>query len=370
MSTTAATIEQLLPRSRVQTIEVLRSSDRSSVERVLLSPSEGSTERVEGSTDRVIVKRFLATSCFAAEAAALSVLPTHLPVPTLIAEDRAEKIVVMTDVGDGPSVADALLGSDPATAEEALGSWCDALAEVHRSTTNLRSIFTAAVAKRDPDASVTIDPMSGWLKAVSHALRTSDVNLDIPVEIDDDLSVLGARFDGEGWHALSPGDTCPDNNVITGPRLALIDLEEATFRHVAWDLAYFRVPWPSCWCAWAIPEEVGSTSLDRYFTAMNGTIVGADRAVFDGLVDQATLAWALISASWFLPSALLRNDTMGAPGFIAPPRRATVLHRFALAADTAERQGFSILASAARSWQQALERIWGPQDLPTAPALR
>jgi hypothetical protein len=361
--TTAEAIEHLLPRRHIQSVEVLRSSDRTSVERVHLSPSEGFA-------DRVVVKRFLASSGFATEAAALSVLPDGLPVPTLIAEDQAEKIVVMTDVGDGPSVADALLGGDPAVAEEALGGWCHALAEVHRSTADLRSRFAAAVSKRDPDSSVTIDPIAGWLAGVSQALRTYDADLCIRDEVEDDLLVLGARLDGERWQALSPGDTCPDNNVIIGSSLALIDFEEAAFRHIAWDLAYLRVPWPSCWCAWAIPETVGSAALDQYFTAMNGTIVGADRVVFDDFVAEATVAWALISVSWFLPGALRRNDTMGPLGFTAPPRRATVLHRFGVVADTAESQGYRNLATAARSWQRAFERMWGPQKLPTAPALR
>ena len=26
------------------------------------------------------------------------------------------------------------------------------------------------------------------------------------------------------------------------------------WRHVAWDLAYLRVPWPTCWCSWRLPD--------------------------------------------------------------------------------------------------------------------
>lgn len=362
MSTTAEVLERLLGR-RVQALEVLRSSDRSQVARVTLVSGDGIL-------DRVVVKRFLASSGFAAEAAALSVLPPGLPTPTLIAEGRAEKLVVMSDVGDGPSVADALLGVDHARAEEALALWAEALAEVHRSTSNLRSGFAAAIAERDPDAGVGIDPMPGWLAGVPDALRASNAPLEIPGELDDELKVLGSVLGGQEWQALSPGDTCPDNNVITGSSLSLLDFEEAVFRHVAWDLAYLRVPWPSCWCAWGIPEPVASAALDRYFTAMNRTPIGVHRPTFDRTVEHATVAWALISASWFLPSGLRRNDTMGPPGLAAPLRRGTVLERFRVAADTADSQGYSTVAKAARSWRQALEGVWGPQSLPTAPALR
>ncbi len=342
---------------------MLLSSDRSSVERVTLAPGEGLA-------DRLVVKHFLASSGFAREAAALSVLPTGLPVPALIAEDRAERVLVMTDVGDGPSVADALLGADPRAAQEALGAWVEALAKVHHSTGDLRNSFFAALAERGPDGLVKIAPMPEWLAGVPDALRAANAGLEVPLEVVDDLEALGAGLEEEEWETLSPGDTCPDNNVITGPCLALIDFEEADFRHVAWDLAYLRVPWPSCWCAWGIPEPVASAALGRYFTAMKGTAIGADRTTFDRIVEQATLAWALISASWFLPSGLRRNDTMGPPEFAAPPRRATVLERFRLAADTAESLGFLTLEKAARSWHQTVERIWGAQTLPTAPALR
>lgn len=361
--TTAEALERLLQGRRVHTAELLPSSDQTQVERVTLVSGEG---RI----DRVVVKRFLSTQGFAAEAAALSVLPDGVPAPTLIAEDRAENLVVMCDVGEGPSVADALLGDDSARAEDALSAWAEALAKVHRSTKNLRSSFAAAIAERDPDAVVTIDPMLEWLGGVSDALRTSEAALEVPGELDDELAMLGSGFGGQGWGALSPGDTCPDNNVITGSHLTFVDFEEAAFRHVAWDLAYLRVPWPSCWCAWGIPEPVASAALGRYFTAMTGTATGSDRATFDRVVEQATLAWALISAAWFLPSGLRRNDTMGPPGFAAPPRRATVLERFRVAADTAESQGYGTLEKTARSWRQALERAWGPQSFPTAPALR
>jgi hypothetical protein len=356
-------LERLLPGCQVQRVEVLRSSDRASVERVTLAPRQGRT-------DRVIVKHFLASAGFAMEAAALAVLPAGLPVPTLIAEDRPGQIVVMTDVGDGPSVADALLGTDPRMAQDALGAWAEALAKVHRSTNGLRASFVAAVAERGPGGSVIVDPMPEWLAGVPNALRGSGAGLEVPTEVDDELEALGAGLGGESWAALSPGDTCPDNNVLTGPRLALVDFEEAAFRHVAWDLACVRVPWPSCWCAWGIPEPVASAALGRYFTAMEGTAIGADRATLDRTVHRATLAWALISASWFLPSGLLRNDTMGPPELAAPPRRATVLERFRLVADAAESLGYLALGDAGRSWHRAVERIWGPQSFLTAPALR
>ena len=65
----------------------------------------------------------------------------------------------------------------------------------------------------------------------------------------------GFGGDDRCW-ALTPGDTCPDNNVLTEAGVVLFDFEAAAIRHLAWDAAYLRVPWPSCWCAWRLPEDV------------------------------------------------------------------------------------------------------------------
>ena len=68
-------------------------------------------------------------------------------------------------------------------------------------------------------------------------------------------SLLGG---GPGVRALTPSDACPDNNVLRGGDLVLVDFEGAQVRHVAWDVAYLRVPWPSCWCSWRLPEDLAA----------------------------------------------------------------------------------------------------------------
>ena len=68
------------------------------------------------------------------------------------------------------------------------------------------------------------------------------------------LSALGevtTRFK-TALEVLSAGDMCPDNNLVIDGRVVMIDLEFATIRHLAWDVANLRVPWPSCWCVWTL----------------------------------------------------------------------------------------------------------------------
>jgi aminoglycoside/choline kinase family phosphotransferase len=361
---TAEIVERLLPGRQVEGVLALSSSERTTVERVQLAS-------VAGGVESVVAKRFVHCGGYAAEAAALSCLPAGIPAPVLIAEDRRERLVVMTDFGAGPSLADALLGVDRQAAESALGEWAEALAALHRATTNLRTKFTTGVLERAEDASLAVDPMPRWLVVAADSLRAlgTEMGVAVPDGIEEELdAVIGSL--SVGGEALSPGDTCPDNNMRTAEGLVLVDFEEAAFRHVAWDAAYLRVPWPSCWCAWAIPETVATDVLGRYFRAGGEQTFWADAAALERDVDLATLGWGLISGAWYLPSGLKRDDTMGLPGVAAPPRRATVIERFRVSAAVAERLGYQRLAEVGRSLQQVLERRWGPLTLPTAPALR
>lgn len=97
---------------------------------------------------------------------------------------------------------------------------------------------------------------------------------------------------------LSAGDMCPDNNLVDGGVVRFIDLEFATVRHLAWDLAYLFVPWPSCWCAWQLPDGLAQSAVGewrRTFAPADWRSLGAD-------VELAADAWRWLSVSWLLPS--------------------------------------------------------------------
>src|SRR5690349_6546139 len=92
--------------------------------------------RVRADSRTVIVKEFSGSAGerWRRESAALSVLPAEAPAPRLITAVAAPPVVVMSDLGSGASVADALLGPDPGTAADAVVEWAKAIAELHRVT--------------------------------------------------------------------------------------------------------------------------------------------------------------------------------------------------------------------------------------------
>jgi len=321
---------------------------------------------VGGGPDTVVVKaheREFADH-WARESAALTVLRGRgLPVPDLIAAIDDPPVTVMSDAGDGPSLADALLGDDAAVATQRLHAWADALAMLHAATTADGPRFAAALGA----GFSTVDSMPGLLAGAADRLVAQLPALGITPDERALAELRGAAAAlGPDAHALTPADACPDNNVTTPVGLVLLDFEQATVRHVAWDAAYLLVPWPSCWCSWDIPADVADAALARWRAALAPAIPVVGSAAFDRDLDVAVAAWALMSSAWFLAGALDEETSAGeAPG---PTRRAVIQHRMRLV--TRRRAVLPTLANLAEEILAATTQRWGNLRLRLAPAYR
>ncbi len=356
----------LLPGRELVAREVLADGERSTVLRV------EATDR-DGGHQGLIVKRYRAGGeGWRREAAALASVPGSVRVPALVAVGSSPQIVVTEDLGDGPSVATALLGDDPRAAEQAVIGWAEALAELHSATRDSREQFRAALdARAEPDE-LAESSLPSQLRAAERDLdrQCGSLGVNLPAGALDSLVDLATRLSGDGAAAITPADTCPDNNVTVGSRRVLIDFEGAQWRHVAWDVAYLLVPWPTCWCCWRMPEVVAARGVAAYRDAAGDRFpeVAADCFLAD--VEAATVAWSLTSASRYLDHAL-DDERAGPPApnpdRPAPTRQALILHRLARAARSSE---LPALAELAQALQDVLRRRWGDIPLNYAPAFR
>jgi hypothetical protein len=339
-------------------VETLRSSPRTRVVRAA----------VDGGPGTVIVKMHEPgfADHWARESAALTVLGGRgLPVPDLIAVVGDPPLVVLKDVGAGPSLADAFLGEDAVTATQRLYAWVDALATLHAATIGDRSRFAAALG-----ADVcTVDSMPILLAGAADLLTAQLPTLGVApgAEAMAELRSASAEL-GPDADALTPADACPDNNVATQAGLVLLDFEQATMRHVAWDVAYLLVPWPSCWCSWGMPTEVTDAALARWRRAMAPILPAVSTVAFQRDLDVAVAAWAFLSSAWFLAGAV--DEAHEAPGDEdrGPTRRAVIRHRMRLAAK--RRAVVPTLADLAEEVLAATAKRWGDVRLQTAPAYR
>jgi hypothetical protein len=317
----------------LEIVEVLGGSSRSLV------------RRMRAGAGTLVVKKFTAADGgWERETAALSILPASVPAPRLVDADPVARTVVMTDLGSGTSVADALLGPDPVAATEAVLAWATAIGTLHRATAGSRAAFRNAL-HASVDESMLAD----------HLDEAADL-LDVASPAREELRGLATRLDCPS--ALTPADACPDNNLSTPDGLVLIDFEGAQWRPVAWDAAYLVVPWPTCWCSWRIPDEVAEQAIDTYRAASGLSVTAAD-------IELAVVGWVFISVALFLPRALLEDVPPGNPAKPGPNRRALILHRLAHASRSPQTPALARLAA---DLHAVLTARWGALELPYAPA--
>jgi hypothetical protein len=368
---------------RLEDAAVLRSGPRTLVLRTRVSAETGLPTSV-------IVKAHLYDGPWATsvrEPAGLGLLTSYVVRPALAPELLAvaddPPMVVLRDLSPtGPprDLAALLLGADPVAAEDGLLAWADTLGRLHVATAGRRDEMSdalAATARRLGRDAPPTDETSDSLDRAAATLADLLPRLGV-IPSASALAEIRHLQDGFGgddrcW-ALTPGDTCPDNNVLTEAGVVLFDFEGAAIRHLAWDAAYLRVPWPSCWCAWRLPEDVARRALDRWRSAVGGHVPHVATPDFEADLERAESGWAAVSTGWFLAGALEGDDVPGgtdgtADRRVAPGRRALVLHRLARAAGGTA-PGLSAWRRLAAETRAAAEAVWGPVDLELAPAFR
>lgn len=301
-------------------------------------------------------------SAGAREQSALHALDGASGTPRSLAEGVDPPWVLMSRLAGTGSLADALLGSDPEAARGALLSWADALARLHEAgTPQVRAAFRTALEGRAPHLDARSLPKD-FTDAAAKLPRLLD-ELSLPGH-EAALSVLQdlpARLAGEEWEVLSPADACPDNNLLDADGMRLLDFEFAELRHAAWDVAYLRVPWPSCWCAWRLPDDVADEAVARYCSVRGAAAQESD---FQEAIDLATLGWQVMTSALFIPGALTDDDNARTD---RPSRRAFVLHRLGQAACTSPSNALTTLAG---DLHGALRERWGDLRLDQAPSFR
>jgi hypothetical protein len=356
-----AALQALLPDVQLSKPQRLGGNERTHVQRI-------AAEYPDGSRRSLIAKQYSAGEAWVRESAALSVLPAAVSVPRIVAAQDAPPVLILSDLGAGPSVADALIGRDPRAAEQAVSAWAQAMARLHCATVGLRAEFRAAIEARQGELPVHDAPFGVDIEDAVRALDRVCTSLEVrmPAGATEQLRGLAKRLGASELGALTPADACPDNNILSSGGLALLDFEGAQWRHIAWDVAYLRVPWPSCWCSWRMPADVSARAFETYRETARPFIASVAEPQFERDVSAAAIGWALITTTWFLDNAL-GSDPVLNPDRPTPTRRAMITHRLAAAARSTE---LPALAELAAGLGAVLAKRWGDVSLAFAPAFQ
>ncbi|KQY46292.1 phosphotransferase [Cellulomonas sp. Root137] len=314
---------------------------------------------VPGST--VVVKKYPdgTSSSFLREVAGLTALD-H--TPELLAVDRDRGLVVMSDLGAGPTLADLLLGDDSASAWDGALSWVEALGDALGRSRAGTPAFAAALGELAAD-----EPSAAARVGVRRLL--ADV-LGLPAD-----PAVGAELDAiatldhrdPATDVVSPTDTCPDNAIRTPDGWRFLDLEGATVHHVAYDAAYAAMPFSTCWCVFDPPPGFTDRLLGRFTTALAPHLPDVVREPGWTLaVDRACAAWILAMTGWLIDGADEDRPRVGPPGVPSPSYRQLLTTRWRWGAVRLHTSlpGVAGLLGAAAAWA---DEEWGESAAPVGP---
>jgi Ser/Thr protein kinase RdoA (MazF antagonist) len=219
--------------------------DRSHVVRLQLATGRSAVmkKRVDGDT-------------FGAELAVLGYL-NGMPepvAPRLLGADADVGILLMEDLGPGPSLADSLLAGDRSRVRADLVSYARALGSMH-----------AWSMGRPRDPRLGTPPWPDAVARSKDAFLGAAISLGLPAAAaGTEIDQLSLLLDETGYHGLVHGDPCPDNVRFADGHCRVFDFEHAGWGAVVLDASYLLAPFPSCWCFGRLPASVAAPAISAY----------------------------------------------------------------------------------------------------------
>jgi hypothetical protein len=273
--------------------------------------------------------------------------------------DRNQGVIVLEDFGEGESLASRMQASDRQALESALFVYARTIGRMHAATVRRQAEYDAVRQSFSGSASRPEASGAKWLR---ENLTTIVATMgDIGVEVADgflsEAESIAELIDNPGsFLAFSAADMCPDNQRLVGAHSMLVfDFEFAGFHHALLDAAYLLVPWPSCWCANRIPDDLSHSLVEAYLAEIVSAIPdAADDNVFRPQLAACCAYWAVESVSWSLKSALEADRDWG----LASARQRHI-QRLAHFAELAQaRTCWPAMRDTARALSAKLQELW------------
>ena len=255
-----------------------------------------------------------ATSGFVKEWAAASYLARHVAAqpftPALLACDLDQGVLVYDDVGAFvPSLVRPLLNGTAIEAEQALTAYAEALATLHRATIGCRNGHAAILREGFPSSAIP-PPAHLWLEDVARSLRDAlgDGSSRGRGRPGRSTPPAARRLAGLGARRPMPRQRPARERRAGHPA----DLEFARPGHALLDAAYWRMGFPTCWCAGTVPTEIVHR-VDRAYRVAMGPAdrVAGDDDAFKRESAFIDMAWLLGNLAWLLKDALAEDGTWG-----------------------------------------------------------
>ncbi len=274
---------------------------------------------------------------------------------SLLAGDAEHGLIVFDDLGaDLVSMATRLIDGPAADAEGALAAYAASLGLLHAATIGCAQRHAVMLRGTFPAAKVPENMGVDWLAAPVPELAGQGLP-------EDELDVVRARISDPGpWLALVHGDGCPDNVLLAGDKAWLLDFEFSAPGHALLDAAYWRIGFPTCWCAGATPEPIADRIEAVYRRELAvGVPEAADDEAFQAEMAIASVARLLFSLRWLLNGALAQDSVWG----IATRRSRILWYLQAARAACAKAEHFAGTRVVLTDWLDQLRERWPASEL-------
>ncbi|WP_149359820.1 phosphotransferase family protein [Lolliginicoccus suaedae] len=235
----------------------------------------------------------------------------HRPGPELLAHDLDQHLLILSDLGDVPTLG-AVVQEDPeADATNVLMGLAQSLGRMHAATAGRSEDFGALLRRarsRFPMSPVL--PPEPFLEALREAPRLLADRLGVatPAGVQQRVNDYAELLTGPSYRAFSPGDLCPDNIVVSASGIRFLDYESGGFRDATLDLGCLLVSFPQCSCDLGLAPEQADAMVDAWLAEVEGVWpqLREGNLLRDRLLAARTV-WVWLSTAWHLPDDYSRR---------------------------------------------------------------
>lgn len=224
------------------------------------------------------------------------------PGPVILAHDVGQRIIVISDSGDGDTFDELLRQRDPERRVQILRNLGTALGRMHAGTA-LReddfNILLTRMLRSHPESSELQDLRD---QALLQSIRSGEellrgAGFDIPEFVSELVDEAANRLLSAHHRAFTPFDLSPDN-IIVAETTHFLDYEWAGFRDVSFDLACVIAGFPQYVFSHPISDDETDVFVESWVNEVHTVWPRTNNeAHLHSRVVAALLGWALSSIS-------------------------------------------------------------------------
>lgn len=235
--------------------------------------------------------------------------------PRFYGGDRDAGFLLMEDVGGHPDLDHVLTCGNAPQARQALQRLAEALGTMHARTAGLSHQYQQIRDSLGPGDQLHRERLAQHARDYAPLLAAQCRQFGITVEstfLEDVETVALSMAEPGDFLTYTHADACPDNCVLAGDRMLLIDYEFGSFRHALLDGVYGWIRFPTCWCVRDIPDSVVTemeTACRREL--IRGCPAARDDGRFFRAVAEACAYWLLENLAQLFERALQYEEPKG-----------------------------------------------------------